>query len=166
MPADLVPARVRGGVVGGASALTGIAAHAAAMGILPSTSSLLIVLAAAVAIGAAVVAAPRLPGIVALAIGQGAVHLLLTLLSGHHHDLLQPSMVLTHGLGTVAALALIAAIEALASTAIGVVALVVSLLTYRGMRRSSMRPRVVRIIDAPAAPLQLGSVGLRGPPAR
>ena len=164
-PADQVPARVRGGIVGGACALTGITAHAAAQGMLPSTSTLLVVIAVAVAIGAVVTATPRLPNLAALLAGQGAVHLLLVLLSGHHHDLLQPSMAVTHSLGTVAALVAIAAVEALASTLRDVVVLVVSLLTYRGMRRSTTRPRIVRVIGAPVVHRHLGAVGLRGPPA-
>lgn len=163
-PVALVSARVRGAVVGGSSALTGITAHAAAQGMLPSTSTLLVVVAAAVAIGAVVSATPRFPSLVSLAAGQGVVHLLLALLSGHHHDLIQPSMALTHGLGTVAALAAIAALEALASTVQDIVVLVVALLTYRGMRRSTVHPTVVRTIVAPANHLHLGSVGLRGPP--
>ncbi|WOC11348.1 hypothetical protein [Gordonia sp. MP11Mi] len=165
-PADQVPARVRGGIVGGACALTGITAHAAAQGMLPSTSTLLVVVAAAVAIGAVAAAVPRLPNLAALVVGQGAVHLLLVLLSGHHHDLIQPSMAVTHTLGTLAALAAIAALEALASTLQDVIVLVVSLLTYRGMRYSTTRPRIVRVAAAPVVHLHLGAVGLRGPPVR
>ncbi|MGO3325716.1 hypothetical protein [Gordonia sp. (in: high G+C Gram-positive bacteria)] len=164
-PVDQVPARTRGGIVGGACALTGITAHAAAQGMLPSTSTLLIAMAVAVAIGAIVTATPRLPGFAALLLGQGAVHLLLVLLSGHHHDLFAPSMAVTHILGTAAALVAIAALEALVSTVRDVVVLVVALLTYRGMRRSTTRPQIVRIVGAPVVHLHLGAVGLRGPPA-
>ncbi|MCF8590553.1 hypothetical protein [Gordonia liuliyuniae] len=166
VPANQVPARMRGGIVGGACALTGIAAHAAAQGMLPSTSTLLVVIGAAAAIGTTVAATPRLPNLAALIVGQGAVHLLLVLLSGHHHDLIQPSMAATHALGTLAALAAIAALEALASTLRDVIVVVVSLLTYRGMRRSTTRPTVVPEVAAPVVHLHLGAVGLRGPPVR
>ncbi|QRY63349.1 hypothetical protein JVX90_03705 [Gordonia sp. PDNC005] len=154
------PSRMRGGVVGGASALTAIAAHGLAQGMLPSTDTLMIVAAAAVVIGAVVGAAPRLPTLPALLAGQGVVHILLVVLTGHHHDLWSPSMAVAHGVGTLVALALIATYDAVAcavrrvSTPVPFVAV--------PSRRVAPAPR--SRTEAPAALLLFGSVGLRGPP--
>ncbi|WP_341267739.1 hypothetical protein [Gordonia malaquae] len=157
---NAAPSRMRGGVVGGTSALTAIAAHGLAQGMLPSTDTLMIVAAAAVAIGAVVGATPRLPTLPALLAGQGVVHVLLVVLTGHHHDLWSPSMAVAHSVGTLVALALITTYDAVA----------------RAVRRLSMPVRFVagrprRVVHAPrsrsaspAALLLFGSVGLRGPP--
>jgi hypothetical protein len=151
---------MRGGVVGGASALTAIAAHGLAQGVLPSTDSLMIVAAAAVAIGAVVGATPRPPTAPALLAGPGVIHALLVVLTGHHHDLWTPSMAVAHSVGTLVALALITTYDAVA----------------RAVRRLSAPVRIVavpsprvtpaprRLAASPAALLLFGSVGLRGPP--
>lgn len=162
---DPFSAHARGAVVGAASALTGIAAHAGAQGMMPSTSTLLVVIAASVAIGSVASATPRLPGAATLLAGQAVVHLLLTLISGHHHDLMRPSMAITHGLGTVVALAVIAAVESLAATVRDIVVIAVRLLTHRGMRRSTTSPTVLHDVAAPVVHRYLGAVGLRGPPS-
>ncbi|WP_132994020.1 hypothetical protein [Gordonia zhaorongruii] len=156
--------RTRGGVVGGSSTLTAIAAHAAAQGTLPETGTLLIVLAVGVAIGATVSAAPRLPSVPALVLGQGAVHTAMVLVTGHHHDMFEPRMLVTHFLGLLAALCLIAAVNALASLVIDVVVRVVSSTAPRTADRRSVTARTASPSRMPDAVLIFGSVGLRAPP--
>ncbi|GEE01830.1 hypothetical protein nbrc107696_22760 [Gordonia spumicola] len=152
--------RMRGGVVGATSAVTAIAAHAAAQGTLPTTSTLMVVTAAAAAIGAAIAAAPRLPGLPALLAGQGIVHLLLAVLAGHQHDMFRPSMAVSHGVGTLAALALIAALDAL----VRVVRRVIVPMRSRTITREPVIPAPRHHRVRRSRLVILGSVGLRGPP--
>lgn len=155
--------RLRGGVVGATSALTGIAAHAAAQGMLPQTSTLLLIAAATTALGIGVSAAPRIRVLPALLAGQGLVHLLLVVTSGHHHDLFTAPMAVMHAVGTVAALLLL--------TGIGLVVHAVSALAI-AMLAQRVRPCTPAALPTPpftaATPVALvflGSIGRRGPPA-
>ncbi len=157
---DADPARLRGGVVGAASGMTAIAAHGIAQGMLPSTDALMVVIAAAAALGAVVHAVPRIPGLPALLAGQGLVHLLLVALTGHHHDLLNPTMAVTHGVGTIAALALIATFDAVAR----VVRRIATVLPSPSAPIHHSLPVPAGRTCVPAPLVFLGSVGLRGPP--
>ncbi|MBM7366922.1 hypothetical protein [Gordonia hydrophobica] len=155
--------RLRGAVVGGASALTGIGAHAAAQGMLPETASLLMVATTAIALGVAVAALPAARVLPALIGGQAMVHVLLVLSSGHHHDLLTAPMAAMHTVGTLAALLLLCGVELLVHAA--------SALALRAMRlHVRLRPLTTVTVPAypavaaPAALVYLGGIGRRGPP--
>lgn len=156
--------RLRGATVGAASALTGIGAHAAAQGMLPDTSSLMLVVAAAIAVGIGVAAAPTLRALPALVGGQLLVHALLVVTSGHHADMFTAPMAAMHTIGTVAALLLLVGVEVLFHAVSG--------LAQHALPRH-FRPlppvAVVPVPDSPAAPpaalIFLGAVGRRGPPS-
>lgn len=155
--------RLRGAVVGGTSAVTGVLAHATAQGMLPETSVLLMVGAAAVAVGIGVRAAPSVRALPALVAGQALVHLLLVLTSGHHHDLFTAPMAVMHTAGTIAALLLLCGAEILVRA---VSALAVRASSLRLRPRTGYAAVVVSAPPqaAPAALVFLGAVGRRGPP--
>ncbi|MGB3302715.1 hypothetical protein [Gordonia sp. (in: high G+C Gram-positive bacteria)] len=155
--------RMRGGVVGATSALTGIAAHAAAQGMLPETSVLLLIAAASTALGLAVTAAPRLHALPALIAGQALVHVLLVLTSGHHHDLVSTPMAVMHTLGTIAAVLLLTGAGLLLRAA-SALALRVAVPQFRPQTPPSSFPVSVAPATAPVALLFLGAIGRRGPP--
>lgn len=155
--------RLRGAVVGGASAVTAIGAHAAAQGMLPETSSLMMVAATAVALGVAVAAVPAVRVLPALVGGQALVHLLLVLTSGHHHDLLTGPMAAMHTVGTFAALLLLCGVELLIHAASTLARRVVRL-HFRPRTVAAVAVPTLPAVAAPAALIFLGGVGLRGPP--
>ncbi|EGD56439.1 hypothetical protein [Gordonia neofelifaecis] len=155
--------RLRGAVVGGTSAVTGVAAHAAAQGMLPDTSVLVLVAATAVVLGLGATAAPGLGALPALIVGQGLVHLLLVVTSGHHHDMLTAPMAATHAAGTVAALLFLCGAEILvrAASAFAIRAIAPAF----APRAPELAAVVVRTrVVVPASLLFLGAVGRRGPP--
>lgn len=155
--------RLRGATVGGASAITGVGAHAAAQGMLPTTPTLLMVAATAVALGLGITAAPTLGILPALIGGQALIHVLLVVTSGHHHDMVTAPMAAMHTVGTVAALLLLCGAELLLRAA--------SALSRRTVRRqfrpltatAAVVPQAGAIV-VPTALRFLGAVGRRGPP--
>ncbi|MGB6244224.1 hypothetical protein [Gordonia sp. (in: high G+C Gram-positive bacteria)] len=155
--------RLRGAVVGGTSALTGVGAHAAAQGMLPDTSTLLLVAATAVAVGVGTSAAPGLRALPALMVGQGLIHLLLVLASGHHHDMLTVPMAAMHTVGTLAALLLLCGAELLVR-ALSLVAVRTARLRFRPRTRTTIAVRHRIVVPAAPALVFLGAVGRRGPP--
>lgn len=155
--------RLRGAVVGGTSAFTGVGAHAAAQGMLPDTSTLMLVAATAVALGFGVAAAPGFRSLPALVAGQGLVHGLLVLTSGHHHDLLTAPMAVMHTVGTVAALLLLIGVEHLVA-AVAATAVRVASVGFRPADGRSVASPLSHRPFTPTALVFLGAVGQRGPP--
>ncbi|ALG84036.1 hypothetical protein [Gordonia phthalatica] len=164
MTAPTTLTRLRGATVGAVSALTGIGAHAAAAGMLPDTSSLMLVIAAAVALGLGVAAAPALRVLPALVGGQLLVHVLLVITSGHHGDMLTAPMAAMHAVGTVAALLLLVGAELLLHAAAGLAQHALPS-CFRPLPRVAVVPVPATPAAVPAALIFLGAVGRRGPPS-
>ncbi|NLG47321.1 hypothetical protein [Gordonia sp. (in: high G+C Gram-positive bacteria)] len=155
--------RLRGATVGGASAITGVGAHAAAQGTLSGTPTLLMVAATAVALGLGITAAPTLGVLPALVGGQALIHVLLVLTSGHHHDMFTAPMAAMHAVGTVAALLLLCGAELLVRAA-SALSLRAVRLRFRPLTPAAVLvPRADAMI-VPTALRFLGAVGRRGPP--
>ncbi|MFT3663288.1 MAG: hypothetical protein QM809_18560 [Gordonia sp. (in: high G+C Gram-positive bacteria)] len=173
--------RLRAAVVGATTAVTGVAAHAQGHGALPDGNVLVLLGAAGIAV--AVVLGDRdarrttprrapssqpIPPVwrllPALAGGQIVVHLLLIALAGHPHAPITAPMAVTHTVGTLAALALVAAVESLVRTVAGLALRIVALLTDPPVAGPAVPPTP----PAPFLPARslrhLGTVGTRGPP--
>lgn len=112
-------ARLRGGLVGGCSALTATLAHTAASGVAPASSPLIVLLLLCAALGAAVGGFDTQTrwartGLLVAGLGAGQLlgHLALAMSGGHHHaaSLLTAPMIGMHaaaavGLGLVIGMA-------------------------------------------------------------
>ncbi|GAC58223.1 hypothetical protein GOHSU_35_00180 [Gordonia hirsuta DSM 44140 = NBRC 16056] len=164
MPArDAVPLpRLRAGCVGVVGAGTGVLAHTQGHGGLPGVGGLLIVAVAGLGLGLAARHTARLLPL--LAGGQLLVHLLLIALTGQHHQLITAPMALVHGLGTLAAWALVLGAEQLVRTVAGLALRVLVLVGSTPIEQPSGV-----LVPAFAVPQcqrlrHLGTVGTRGPP--
>lgn len=154
---------MRGGFVGGTSGAVSIAAHAAAGGATPGQSSVVLLLMAAVAVGAVAVGT-RLPVIVVLTVGQIIGHLVLALESGHMHV---PSltMVAAH----IAAVGVAAVLILGAERGCDIALAALHRLVPRGYSappvRSRVTPWVVHRPHTRRVLLPAAGLGTRGPPA-
>ena len=115
-PALRVTHQLRGWLVGVVSAVTGPTAHAAAIGMMPDSDALLVVVACCAGFGWGVAALSRVrPGWVAtLALLGGAqmfAHLALLVLTGGHGHALTSTMLGLHALATLVAAAAVQATE-------------------------------------------------------
>lgn len=113
-------AALRGGAVGATVASLAVAAHGVGGGGLPDTAALTLLLAVASGVGAVVAGVPALTRsrwalLAALAAGQGAAHLALTVASDTHVHSNVPAlgMLAAHAAATVVCAALILAAERL-----------------------------------------------------
>jgi hypothetical protein len=155
-----------------AQVAAGLAAHTAAAGCLPSTSTLLLALPTAVA--ALLIVGRALPGrpLRALAVGQLSVHGVLALTGcvahgGHLHAEHPPAMVLGHVAAIVLSRAVLDQVVASADRA----AAALRALVVRWLRRPEPVQVVTPVLAVPVAPVLprrpdlLAAVRRRGPPA-
>ena len=163
-------AALRGGAVGAAVASLAVAAHGIGGGGLPDTAALTLLLAVCTGVGAIVVGLPVLTRsrwalLGALAAGQGAGHLALTLVvDAHTHSAVPaPAMLAAHAAATVVCAALIGTAERLHGPATNVLRAVLEPPTL-GVR--PVRVLLSRTRHRPAARRAVLAVGLsrRGPP--
>nr|WP_206024599.1 hypothetical protein [Rhodococcus sp. 14C212] len=122
---------MRGAFVGSTSAAVSVAAHGLAGGGIPSQSSVVLLIAACAAFGAAVSAirASRLLPALVLPLGAGQIvgHTVLTLTAEHAHGLgLSPAMLGAHAAALVVSAALIRAAEQGRAAALGVLRRIVA----------------------------------------
>lgn len=107
--AEVLVARVRGGLTGATSGAVSIAAHALGGGGTPSQSAVVLLLATTLAVGV-VAAGTRIPVAAVLIAGQVLGHLVLALDAGHTH-VPGPAMFAGHAAATAVAALLVAAAE-------------------------------------------------------
>ena len=155
-------AHLRGGFVGGTSGAVSIAAHAAAGGAAPGQSSAVLLLLAAVAVGALAMGS-RLPVIAVLAVGQVLGHVVLALGSEHMH---MPShaMVAAHVAAVGAGAFLITAAERGCRIALAAVHRLVPRRYNAPPVRSRVVPCVAHRPHARRVLLPAAGLGTRGPP--
>lgn len=166
---------LRGGLVGGCSALLTVGAHAAVDDRLPHGAALMVVLLLCATVGAAVGTAPagrghgRLVGVIAALGGTQLLgHWALALFGGHHHGLggfgMSPSMAAAHAAAAIVLGAAIAAVEYLYVVCESVLCWL-RLFTLGALRATS-RARHWTANSVVAQPVLLRSgLGMRAPPA-
>ncbi|PTR25598.1 hypothetical protein C8K36_10628 [Rhodococcus sp. OK519] len=163
-------AALRGGAVGALAAALAVAAHGIAGGGFPGSAALTLLLASCAAVGATVGGIPvlgrsRVALLAALAAGQGAGHLTLTLVSDSHVHAGTPAtaMLAAHAAATVVCAGLILGAERLYGPVTRVIRTVLTPPTLGVQSTLSARPRP---LDRRAARLTVLATGLsrRGPP--
>ncbi|WP_420750977.1 hypothetical protein [Rhodococcus sp. O3] len=107
--AEVLVARLRGGLTGAVSGAVSIAAHALGGGGTPSQSAVALLIATTLAVGV-VAAGTRLPVAAVLVAGQVLGHLVLSLDTGHLH-VPGPAMIAGHAVAIAVAALLVAAAE-------------------------------------------------------
>jgi hypothetical protein len=159
-------ARLRGAGVGTVAGTAAVPAHSLAGGMLPSTSMLVLVVAGCAGIGlmssGGRASLPHLIG--QLVVGQGALHLLLSVGAGHLH-VPSPAMVTSHlGIAVVVGLGLWCA-EQLIRVMLTSVRRVLRLLTVQTSYTAPARRIVSTACGSASTPSNLASGrGTRGPP--
>lgn len=155
-------AHLRGGFVGGTSGAVSIAAHAAGGGATPGQSSAVLLLLAAVAIGA-VAAGTRLPVIAVLAAGQILGHIALAPEFEHMHAP-SPAMVAAHLAAVGVAALLITGAERGCSIALAALHRLVPRAYNAPPVRSHVTPCVAHRPRSRRVLLPAAGLGTRGPP--
>ncbi|WP_430335037.1 hypothetical protein [Rhodococcus sp. ACT016] len=163
-------AALRGGAVGATVASLAVAAHGVGGGGLPDTTALTLLLAACVGVGAAVGGVPALTRshwalLAALAAGQGAGHLALTLASDAHVHLGVPAltMLAAHAAATVVCAALILTAERLYGPVTNVLRAVLEPPVLGVEPARVLRPRPLNR-RAPRLTVLAAGLSRRGPP--
>ncbi|MCL2536417.1 MAG: hypothetical protein FWE39_19825 [Nocardiaceae bacterium] len=163
-------AALRGGSVGATVASVAVAAHGVGGGGLPDTAALTLLLAVGVAVGAAVGGVPALTRsrwslLAALAAGQGAGHLALTLASDAHvhGGVPLPAMLAAHAAATVVCAALILTAERLCGPITSVLRAVLEPPVLGVEPTGLFRPRPLNR-RAPRLTVLAAGLSRRGPP--
>ena len=161
-------ARLRGGCVGALSGAAAVAGHGFAGGMIPTQSSVVLLVLACAGIGvvAAGRAAARLPMLVShLALGQLVGHIALSL-SGHGHDLLpSPAMIASHAVVALAGAVLVCAGERVCTALLTPLRRLAPIACVLSADETPTRPQTRYV---PAVRLRLpvvSGIGTRGPPA-
>ncbi|MDM7491302.1 hypothetical protein QT969_23745 [Rhodococcus sp. CSLK01-03] len=169
-PRPPTPTQLRGAFVGSTSAAVSVAAHGLAGGEIPPQASVVLMVAACAAFGAALSAVrsprPLTALVLALTAGQAIGHTVLTLTAEHAHGLgLSPAMLGAHAAALVVSAALIRAAEQGCVAALGVLRhIVAAILTLPPahaplwVATPSHRARLVLRV------LVSAQAGTRGPP--
>ncbi|RVW02110.1 hypothetical protein [Rhodococcus xishaensis] len=162
-------AALRGGAVGATAASLAVAAHGFGGGTLPATTSLTLLLAVCTGVGVVVGGLPVLTRsrwalLAALAVGQGAGHLALTLASDAHVHSGAPesTMLAAHAAATVVCAGLILTAERLYGPVTGVLRAVLTPPTVGVQPTRVLRPR--RLDRAPRLAVLAVGLSRRGPP--
>ena len=162
---------VRGALAGACSAIVTVIAHAVGGCASPSSPALVVAVLACASTGAALAGITlesrghRVLGVIgALAIAQALGHGLLTVVGGHHHDLLgsSPAMVAAHVVAAVTLGVAIASVEYLYAVCTSVLCWLRLFLVHA--QRPPARPPVATNDVVAQSVLRLSGLGMRAPP--